>query len=144
MAQPSFYQLKKLSRRAMKPVEYTKDKTMAEMKKDSNYYAAFERICPMLRAADLNLTTDAACAGIGEAFVNTIIDELAKAEKPIDGLEWLMSGEAGAKEVRIEIFQTLKGWHQACNNLQNTYLAPAGLMPKVETKAAATNIGQFA
>ena len=53
-----------------------KIKTMAELKKDSNLYAAFERICPMLRANNLNLTSDAACAGIGEALVNTIIDEL--------------------------------------------------------------------
>ena len=117
---------------------------MAELKKDSNYYSAFERICPMLRAANLNLTSDAACAGIGEAYINTIIDELAKAGKPIDGLEWLMSGEPGAKDVRIAIFSTLKGWHQACNNLQNTYLAPAGLMPKVASQGASTNIGQFA
>ena len=117
---------------------------MAELKKDSNYYSAFERICPMLQKAGSNLTSDAACAGIGEAFVNTIIDELAKAGKPIDGLEWLMSGEPGAKDVRIAIFSTLKGWHQACNNLQNTYLAPAGLMPKVASQGASTNIGQFA
>ena len=117
---------------------------MAELKKDSNLYAAFERICPMLRASGLNLTSDAACAGIGEAYINTIIDELAKAGKPIDGLEWLMSGEPGAKDVRIAIFSSLKGWHQACNNLQNTYLAPARLMPEVSTKKASSDIGQFA
>ena len=117
---------------------------MAELKKDSNLYTAFARICPMLRANNLNLTSDAACAGIGEAYINTIIDELAKAGKPIDGLEWLMSGEPGAKDVRIAIFSSLKGWHQACNNLQNTYLAPAGLMPKVASQGASTNIGQFA
>ena len=81
---------------------------MAEMKKDSNLYSAFERICPMLKAAGLNLTSDAACAGIGEAFVNTIIDKLAKAGKPIDGLDWLMSDEPKAKEATV--FVSAQSW----------------------------------
>lgn len=96
--------------------------------KDSNLYAAFERICPHIRGKR-NLSARDVATAITLSVLNDARDEIAKAGKDYSGLDWLIDEDA-QKPVRAKIRDVIQPGITAAKNFQLSNLVPAGLMDK--------------
>lgn len=116
---------------------------MPALDKGTNLYEQFERVCAILKENGENLNARALAAVIIPAIANDIIDASADASKaardrhePFDAVSWFMESEQ--KAVRGKIAAQYGRFFTAPNNVQNTWLAPSGLMDKVVSKGRDT------
>lgn len=103
---------------------------MPALDKATNLYAAFERVCPILKQHNLNATTDAVAAVIIETVLNDLADNAVG--QNTDLVAWAMEPEQ--RELRKKLANGIKCCVTAAKNVQNSYLHPSGLMPKVESQ----------
>lgn len=99
--------------------------------KDSNLYAAFERICPHIRGKR-NLSAKDVATAIVLSVLNDARDEISKAGKDYSGLDWLID-EAAQQPLRAELRNTIQPCVTAAKNYHLSALVPCGLMDKPVT-----------
>ena len=110
-----------------------KDK-MPALDKNSNLYAATERVAAICKVNKMNLSADAVAAIIVETVVNEITDKAMAAKQNCEGLDWLM--DEPQKKARAEVAAVIAKCVTAAKNYQNSYAAPSRLMEKAETVTA--------
>jgi len=103
---------------------------MPKMNTATNLYEQFERICPALKAQGRNLPAAAVAAAIVNAVLEDAKDAIAAKGLSIEGLEFLTGNEG--KATRAKIQAEITPCITASKNYQNSYLAPSGLLPKIE------------
>lgn len=112
-----------------------------KLDKATNLYAAFERICPLVQAKGDNMTAPTIMAGLFESIVNDMQDAYLASKSELPALDWVM--EEKQKALRGAIILRHAPFITASKNSQNSYLAPAGLMPEVKGVGKQQDISEF-
>lgn len=103
---------------------------MPALVKETNLFAAMERVSAVCKANKINLNADAVAAAVVETIVNEITDKAMAAKQNCEGLDWFM--DEPQRKLRSEVAQSIKLCFTAPKNYQNSYLYPSGLMDKIE------------
>lgn len=114
---------------------------MPALDKNTNLYAAVERVAAICKANRINLTAEAMAAAIVETVLNDCIDLAGAANKAatekgesFDAASWAM--EDGQKAVRKQMASNISKCITASKNFQNSYAHPSGLMDKAVSDSA--------